>query len=713
MAKTIAQLGYNDFSIAGEVQEGLPSAYDFELYVENNTIKTKGYNILSNTNVIVENGAMKFTGGTNSYLSLDPAILNGVTDFSIEIKFKTTAKSATNSLIAGIFHAGRIPTGTKAENEFSVGINWGNGILYGDMWNAEYGSSSSTVFENKFTLPYSNFGDININEEFYVVKISRDNQFLSTYVNGTFRKGYRSVGELTVDTIIVGCENDVKSSSSLINLDALQAFVGYIEYIKIRNYKTTSSNTSAINYNNFSIKPTGDIDIDTLKEGYHDFAASRSLIYLPNALTTQNATTSLSALGDLSSYKTVDGGTMVGNIKSTSILDLTRASSRNAYKLTEFDMIWDYNLHADAYSISDWIDGYNGGVSDATKGYHAKWVKEGPESKMCMKFIDMNSSINRAHRSLMLCRTVSPRISCSVGDKFTIHFKAKALKNNSVVQVGISRVAMSTGSSDFGPHLQNVTLTEDWKEYSVTFTVDNDWNTIKDYEVYFYGNYSSFDTIIWVADVVISKNLEYNMTSEQLYNLNNVSIKFNLSRDIGLDWSQPWTICYWKKPLCELSNRFHLDSLGSNASLSNGKGFIFIGGNNNTTDLIMYLSKYKKVTKVLNDKYSEYFGHWTFNCIKYDGNKITMSIRGENFEDLIDSAPPSETLTSNHYDSTYGYDLLLGGFDNDYAAGAIYKDLLIAKNSIISDDDLEFIYRTKANYKNGLLNTYANFNENI
>lgn len=721
MAKTIAQLGYDNFNIAGEVQEGLPSAYDFELYVENNTIKTKGYNILTNNKVTVENNAMKFAGGIDSYLTLDPEILNATTDFIIEFKFKPTAKPAEDS-ISGIIHFGRIPSGNKNENEFGINILWSKKILYADMWNVEYGSTMSDVFPNPLSLPFSSNGDINITDEFITVKLVRINGFLAIYINGTFKKGYRSIGTFAVDSIVVGCENDVKGSSSLVNLDANQAFTGYIEYIKIKNFKTTTLEAEplAINYKNFSIQPTGNINIETLTEGYQNFASSKSLYYLPDALKTNTDTLALSAIGDLSTYKTVEGGTITGSIKATDIIDLTRENSKNSVRLTKTDFptyLWDWKLHDDAYSMKNWSYGYNGGVNQYGIGYHAKWVKEGPNSKICIKFIDMNKQTNIPHRwlgvSYPIATSTSSVISYAVGDKLTIHFKAKGLFKDSIVQVGFYRTQISTGTSSFGSQLKNITLTENWEEYSVSFTVDQDWDTTKACGLYIYGNVSKIETITWVSDVILSKNLETNMTSEQLYNLNNNGIKFNLSKDIGLDWSKPWTICYWRKPLCEASSKYNLDSIGSNNSKLDNRGYIYLGGANAENRLAIRLDNSLIYTTVINEKNINYYSNWTFNCIKYDGTNLTAFIRGEKFNEFKATCVPSTPVTANYYDSGYGYDLLLGGYDNNNAAGTIYKDLLIAKNAIISDEDLDYIYRTKINYNNGALTSNTNFKETL
>lgn len=714
MDKTIAQLGYDNFNIAGEVREELPPAYDFELYVENNTIRTKGYNVLTNRNVAVENGAMKFLGGVDSYLTLDPEILNGVVDFELEIKFKPTSKDTE---ISGIFHADRIPDADKsAGNEFGINIKWNRGMLYADMWNLDYGSTESDFFDNPLTLPLSFYGDINVIDDYTTLKIVRKNGFLVSYVNDVFKKGYRSIGTFKIDVVVVGCENDVGSASSLINLDATQAFTGYIEYIKIKNYKTPDSNdTSSINYNNFSIQPSGDIYATSLTEGYKDLASSRSLYYLPNALKTED--NSLSAIGDLSSYKTVDGGTMVGNIKPTDVIDLMRSPSKNAIKMTAQNypsVNWDWNLHKDAYYMSSWSNGYNAGVTNSNIGYHAKFVKEGPDGGMCIKFIDMNTAFGVPHRWLGMSRDIANgTIPFTVGDKLTVHFKAKSSRKDSTMRFGFYRLQLSTNTRAFGPNSKTIPLTDNWEEYAVSFTVDNDWN-LNDYAtLYFYGDSAGADKILWVSDIIISRNLDTNMTSEQLYNLSDKAIKFNLSRDIGLDWSKPWTICYWKKPLNETSNKYNLDSLGSNPSKNAGRGYMYIGSNNDQNTLIVRLDEGKTAHRIMSNKNTDYFGNWIFTAIRYDGTNLYACIRGEKIDDLIYSANVVTPLTSNFFDSTFGYDLSLGGFDNIYNAASLFKDLLIAKNAVISDADLDYIYRTKINYNNGALTSNANFKETL
>lgn len=713
MATTVAQLNYDNFNIKGEVHEGTPLLYDFELYVENNTIKTKGYNILKNSKVTVENGAMKFAGGTDSYLSLDPQILNGANDFDIEIKFRPTAKPAANSTGSGIFHIGTSANGRK-ENEVGIGIYWSYNLLFANMWNLEYGSTVCTDFSNVYTYPLSSAGDINISNEFITLRLVRKNNFLASFINGDFKNGYRALGTIQTEVIIVGCENDVLNSSSLINLDANQAFIGYIEYIKIKNFKTNTTKTP-IDYSTFSIQKNGDINVETLEEGYAKFAKERSLYYLPDALKTQSDTLTLTAKGDLSIYKSIDGGTMGGNIKATDIIDLTRAVSKSATKMNKENhssYIWNWYLHGDAYSVPNWSTGYNQSTANAKVGYHGKWVKEGPNGNLCMKMIDMNTNSGNPHRWLGFSRPINTLLTYAIGDKLTLHFKAKALKKDSNIRVCFFRTQLSDGTQAFGPNTRDVKLTEDWKEYSVSFTVDSNWDTSKICSAYFYGQYNSFETITWITDVVITKNLDWNMTSEQLYNLKEVGIKFNLNKDIGLDWSKPWTICYWKKPLCEAASKNNLDSLGSNASKKEGRGYIYIGSNSTPDDLVIRLNGSRPLHHV-ESRTKKYFGNWVFISLKYDGTKIYGSINGEKFNEVKHSGLPEFTPAANFFDSTHGYDLFLGGYDNTNSAGALYKDLFIAKNSMITDADLEYIYRSKISYKNGLLTSSTSFKETL
>lgn len=714
MATTVAQLNYDNFNIGGEVQEGLPTPYDFELYVENNQIKTKGYNILKNSKVTVENGAMKFIGGIDSYLSLDPQILNGANDFEIEIKFKPTAKPTADSTGSGIFHVGTPLANGRRENEMGIGMYWSYNLLFANMWNLKYGSTICTDFSYEHTYPLSSVGEINISDEFITLKVVRKNNFLASFINGDFKRGYRALGAIQTEVIIVGCENDVMSSSSLINLDASQAFIGYIEYIKIKNYKTNTTGTP-IDYANFSIQKNGDIKIDTLKEGYHAFADSKSLYYLPDALQTVTESNKLSALGDISVFPTIENGAMSGNIKATDIIDLTRAASKSATKMNKENhssYIWNWYLHGDAYSVPNWSTGYNQSTANAKVGYHGKWVKEGPNGNLCMKMIDMNTNSGNPHRWLGFSRPINTLLTYAIGDKLTLHFKAKALKKDSNIRVCFFRTQLSDGTQAFGPNTRDVKLTEDWKEYSVSFTVDSNWDTSKICSAYFYGQYNSFETITWITDVVITKNLDWNMTSEQLYNLKEVGIKFNLNKDIGLDWSKPWTICYWKKPLGERSS-YNIDSLGSNAAKDAGRGYIYLGANNTENDLVIRISASRSVHPI-EDRTNNYYNNWIFISLKYDGTKFYGSIRGEKFGEIKHSALPENTpVTSNYFDSTHGYDLILGGYDNRNNPASIYKDLLIAKNVALSDADLDYIYRTKTSYKNGLFTSHTNFKETL
>ena len=459
----------------------------------------------------------------------------------------------------------------------------------------------------------------------------------------------------------------------------------------------------------FSIQQDGDIYVNTICETIPD-VPKENIYYVPLSTSTKSICGRLDRISANPEPAYVEGASLVGDVKAELVIDLTRSQSLSATQIT--DLPWNKNLHSDAYLINGWGTGYNAGTTEPLKGYHAKWVKEGPTGNICLKMIDHNTQYGLAHRWNGISRPLQPTEfgllnTCIVGTKITVSFKARAEINDSVIQVGFHRYQISSSSYNFGPQIKEVKLTTTWKEYSIDFTVDSDWDLTKQASLYFYGYLvHAFETITFVTDIVLIKNGP-SLTSEVANNLKQgQSLNYNLNASIGLDWSKPWQICYWKKPLSSAkASLYSLDSLGEgNVS---GIGYSYFG-HYNTLNNIVWSTYVREINSDI-----EYYNNWIFVSIKYNGTNMTVEQYGKgiSFKETLALPVP----TSNFFVSTLGIDLMLGGFRYgvNNTSASLYKDLIIIKNSFLTDAETLSLSRIKMTYKNNKLIANCNLKESL
>ena len=456
----------------------------------------------------------------------------------------------------------------------------------------------------------------------------------------------------------------------------------------------------------FSMSPEGNISLSSINEICSN-VPRENIYYSPLDTSTKSICGRLDRVAANAEPSYVEGGALVGDIKADLVIDLTRSQS-----LSATDLPWDKNLHSDAYSVSGWATGYNPGVTEPLKGYHAKWVKEGPSGNICLKIIDHNTQYGQPHRWNGTSRVLQPTDfgllnTCIVGTKITISFKARAEINDSYIQVGFHRYQISSNTYNFGPQIKEVKLSTSWEEYCIDFTVDSDWDLTKQASLYFYGYLlHAFETTTYVTDVVLIKNGP-SISSEVAYNLKpGQSLDYNLNSSIGLDWSKPWQICYWKKPLSSAkTSLYSLDSLGEGNVA--GKGYTYLGHFNTANNIV-----WSTYIRAINSD-TEYYNNWIFVSIRYNGTNLTVEQYGETIkfkETLVTTIPSSDFFVS-----TQGRDLMLGGFryGGDTTSASLYKDLVIIKSSILTDAETLKLANTKLSYKNNKLIANCELKESL
>jgi hypothetical protein len=171
---------------------------------------------------------------------------------------------------------------------------------------------------------------------------------------------------------------------------------------------------------------------------------------------------------------------------------------------------WDINLHSDAIQVYNWASGYNGGVTSASTGYHAKWVYEGIEgdNDPCIKFIDRNDLYGLGHRWLGISQSLGTPSSkgWSVGDEITISWWQKTDVSNKGARPGLYHHLKSTGSYAFESNIATINSTKinQWEQLHFTTTIGSDWDLEQNMILYVYGHSGSYGTL-WVDNVQVAK----------------------------------------------------------------------------------------------------------------------------------------------------------------------------------------------------------------
>lgn len=186
------------------------------------------------------------------------------------------------------------------------------------------------------------------------------------------------------------------------------------------------------------------------------------------------------------------------------------------------------------------------------------------------------------------------------------------------------------------------------------------------------------------------QNIYYPYTEGDTYVKN---FKFNLYEDINFKWNEPWTICYFKKPigankLDDNTERFGyvIDSIGCNNN-SVGGGYHWFGKITESNNISL-TSRYKT-----NFDENKFFYLTQFCSLRYDGNRILYTIYFNDGQ-KIEIIHPETISSANRYVTQFGYDLLLDGWDNGAICQAFYKDLIVAQRCL-TDKELEKIFKAR------------------
>jgi hypothetical protein len=161
------------------------------------------------------------------------------------------------------------------------------------------------------------------------------------------------------------------------------------------------------------------------------------------------------------------------------------------------------------------------------------------------------------------------------------------------------------------------------------------------------------------------------------------SLEFNLNRDIGLDWSGDWSVCYWRKPIATNDGftGYNIDSFGCNSN-SVGGGYLWWGKTSGANLIALHGNNAGGFDP------ADYFGKWQFVSMIRSGSVVTMTTYYIGSQYYTFAASPG--LAPNGFVTQYGYDLKLGGWDDTNVSNTYFRDLMVFKRAI-SVSELQYI----------------------
>lgn len=463
-------------------------------------------------------------------------------------------------------------------------------------------------------------------------------------------------------------------------------------------YKTCLDKKYIIGNTNkrFSLNKDGDINYELDEISSHFKLDSNAKYHMQ--LTT-NIDSDCGNISDAKKYFYADGGIKSGMCDQDDIMDLTRQYSSEA---TLVDLPWNKNLHQKAYRIPGWSTGYNAGVDNPQIGYHAKWTKEGNDSQdICLKMINCNKQFGYENRLLGIDRDITSNElwgKCKIGDKIKVTFSARS-DIPSLIKVGIHRARISTGTNGFGDALLEFNIRdEQWNNYTYEYTIDPDLDLSKSSALYFY-NYFTNNSTVWIKDIVLTRNSPY-ANSDILLDSNDRKIQIPFSKEIGLRYDNNWNITY-KTKIISLDLNEHIDSLG-NTKNSNG---IYWGISENRL-ILNVKNKQTHIELPLDNLMNE----WITISLSINSLKAELFVGTSKgvYKLKIDNV---ELTSEELYNSTYKYDLMLGGRDDLNLGCALYRELSIVKNSYITEESVENYFRNKFTYINNKIVSSVDFEE--
>jgi len=386
-----------------------------------------------------------------------------------------------------------------------------------------------------------------------------------------------------------------------------------------------------------------------------------------------------------------DGWVWVGRALNNYVLNADGKTVNASYSVPgSYSPGWDAALHPYAIVTNSWNAGYNGGVPSPTIGFHAQWVYEGytGDNDPCMKFVNRNDLYGNPARWLGIAQALPSTPAAygwAVGTKLLLQWKQRSTNAGIAIRGGLYYINTSGATGWAGIMNKSVSEANTWETTYHIITLPSDIDLTKACSVYMYGHYSP-DGIVWADDIMLAPipfSAPFTVSSR-----GEGKLKFNFYDSIGLDWSGDWSIVYFKTPMGTATNNlagYSIESIGCNGNTVGG-GYLW-WGKNNGADTIAQASP-----STIDP--NTYFNNPRMISIVKSGTTVTIK-EWDYFGTVFTRTVTITTTAPNAFVTQYGYDFQLGGWDNNNAVNAYYRDLIVAKRAF-TNDEVTNLFKTRA-----------------
>ena len=170
------------------------------------------------------------------------------------------------------------------------------------------------------------------------------------------------------------------------------------------------------------------------------------------------------------------------------------------YYSTNNSIGWDNALNG-TYIITNWGSGYNAGVAEPSKGYHAH-LNITKFSFPVLELTNKNSTVGQSKRWLGISTSVYQKEKLMPGCRYTFSADLMVDTKGMIIHGGVYSTKKGQNNANFNStsySLTNSSLNQ-WQRVSFTFTLDKDIDLAKSVSFYIYG-YSGAEGIAWVKNV--------------------------------------------------------------------------------------------------------------------------------------------------------------------------------------------------------------------
>lgn len=394
---------------------------------------------------------------------------------------------------------------------------------------------------------------------------------------------------------------------------------------------------------------------------------------------------------------------------------------------------WDTSKHPNAVAVNGWSNGYNGGVSSPSTGYHAMWnIIDGIPT---IVFQNHNSEIGIPNRWLGVSSSTI-NISIPAGTKYTISYEQRTLDTlGGYTTSGIYYKYSSSSSANFHdgyPKIGQNTILNEWQKFSHTFTRNSNVDgTGTNGTVYIYG-YNGTESTIQVRNIQLEIKdhaTGYTSSSRSIsiiqdssgYNHNgiingNIQVVPNSNRYSNCAYIVSGNTDYIASPTLQLpGDAITMNFWFKSSNKSPGSNYHMplegTASSNQSYEMSIYSTGYlrgglviagsRKVDNCTSTKLTD--GNWHMCTMTYDGSIIKRYVDGvmEKSTSATGTLVTSTQFILGHYGSNTSY----------YSKEAYTSDVRIYVTALSSDDILT-LYRTSARLDNsGNMHTFE-LNEN-